>query len=565
MYIRNVELRDFRAFADEVGPFELGKNITCIAGHNGTGKTTLLAVLSNCAELNKSKGAHLNGRAFRGEYADVIKGDRNFDTSGDKVTVQFADAPESEHLSDGKLNYRATFQKRKVKEYEYREIEDTGQFEEVEEEYDIDRYRLIPVKTETRKTERKVSWPSYYLGLSRLFPLGESADHSEKNLDLSESLQKELAEAYRSILSMNHDVVSSQISRLDGVDRKRGVTIETESYGASGNSSGQDNLGQIILTMLSFEELKRNLGEEFQGGLVVIDEIEATLHPAAQVKLYDYLYRKAKEIGIQVVFTTHSLHLLNHVATKTHEKNPNIKLMYFSTARGNLEYFDNPSPERIENDLLNTMSTLRPSVEIPVITEDDAGRGFLRDIFESTKSEFSLKYSEGPIACTTIAQIAALFPASFGNSVIVFDPDVASGPNREFVQHNLWQAGIDMKLHGQEIDDKFSRPRAIFLPGEEPIEMLIWDHISSLPPNDKFYYWNEVDRVGITRRSLVDDVEMPEDYKTKLQECKSWMHSIPRNVQHLMHLRWIEDHQLEVNEFVEDFRREYERCMGRSS
>jgi len=50
---------------------------------------------------------------------------------------------------------------------------------------------------------------------------------------------------------------------------------------------------------------------------LLIDELDATLHPIAQNKLVDYLYEHAKKLKIQIVFTTHSLSMLEYISQKT--------------------------------------------------------------------------------------------------------------------------------------------------------------------------------------------------------------------------------------------------------
>ncbi|MBG1279471.1 AAA family ATPase [Lactococcus lactis] len=67
MWAKKIELHDFRAF-ENFFEMDLAKNITCISGHNGIGKSTILAVLNNCGELKKScysiKWLSFSGRIF---------------------------------------------------------------------------------------------------------------------------------------------------------------------------------------------------------------------------------------------------------------------------------------------------------------------------------------------------------------------------------------------------------------------------------------------------------------------------------------------------------------------
>ena len=52
MYISQLKIFNFRAFKGEY-TFKFGPNINCISGHNGIGKSTILALLSNCGELKR--------------------------------------------------------------------------------------------------------------------------------------------------------------------------------------------------------------------------------------------------------------------------------------------------------------------------------------------------------------------------------------------------------------------------------------------------------------------------------------------------------------------------------
>ena len=234
MWIDKIEIKDFRAFQKPLN-IELAKNITCISGHNGIGKSTILAALSNCGELKKNDGIHLNGTLFRGEFSDIIIGVKPFDTIGDKIKVGFKDKPKNELDNVAatyvdELEFRATFQK--------------------------ERYRLLPKEIPgIRETVSKLKWPTYYLGLSRLYPVGEGT--TAKTTALEKSISDELLLLHSNILNINY----SSNSNIDSINIKetgKGKSgVNTIDYPSTSNSSGQDNVGQILLTLLSFKKLKQ--------------------------------------------------------------------------------------------------------------------------------------------------------------------------------------------------------------------------------------------------------------------------------------------------------------------
>ena len=67
----------------------------------------------------------------------------------------------------------------------------------------VNRFRIIPKKTPNRNTEMKIEWPTLYLGLSRLYPIGESEEASTYDSQLSEEQKREFFSVHKDILSLN--------------------------------------------------------------------------------------------------------------------------------------------------------------------------------------------------------------------------------------------------------------------------------------------------------------------------------------------------------------------------
>lgn len=57
--------------------------------------------------------------------------------------------------------------------------------------------------------------------------------------------------------------------------------------------------------------------------LVLIDEVELSLHPIAQVKFYDFLERQAKEKELCIILSTHSSTLIKHAKNRIYLENIN--------------------------------------------------------------------------------------------------------------------------------------------------------------------------------------------------------------------------------------------------
>lgn len=135
---------------------------------------------------------------------------------------------------------------------------------------------MLPKVNENKKNASKIIWPSYYMGLSRLIPLGEY-DLTKSQSKISD-FQEEMLKIHMDILNEKLDNV--KFNNLDIGTNYPKATISSDKYGDAANSNGQDNLGQIIEAVFSFKKLKKNY-PDYIGGILAIDELDASLHPAA--------------------------------------------------------------------------------------------------------------------------------------------------------------------------------------------------------------------------------------------------------------------------------------------
>ena len=159
-----------------------------------------------------------------------------------------------------------------------------------------------------------VQLPVYYLSLSRLFPIGESGKTTPVTIDLSQEELEYCETQYYSILS---------IQQQPGIEPSVGIEKAGSSKTYSGinddihdiftNSAGEGNITRIILAILSFKRLKEQYPRDYKGGILLIDELDATLYPFSQKQLVNYLYQAASDYHIQIVFTTHSPIILKTV------------------------------------------------------------------------------------------------------------------------------------------------------------------------------------------------------------------------------------------------------------
>lgn len=452
-----LKLNDFRQFKNM--NILLGKNITVLAGRNSTGKSTILGVLANSGELKKKDGTTYSNRRFRAEFSEIFHGSKKYDASGSD-RIQFDIVDENDNIIDYR-KFRTAWQNEKGK----------------------DRFRVIPIKflDGGKKTEAKMQIPVSYLGLSRLFPIGEANEEKivKNKINFMDDKQKNwFIEQYKQILSLYDTVTDISNYSIGETDKKKGVGIETDKYDYLTNSSGQDNLGQILMAILSFKRLKLQR-EDWTGGLLLIDEIDATLHPAAQKRLIDLLIKEAKINNIQVVVTTHSSDLLKHICNKTahnsDSKNNNVELYYFTNGNRHLEMRRNPEYSTIENDLL-VESMLQNANKVKIYSEDAENRWFIKKLVPEYLPYVDIL--DVKIGCDQLLSLYTGDVSYFGNVLIVIDGDVADK---------------DLQTIPEQLRKRLNN--IIRLPGNVRPEEVIYNYVLSL--ESEHPYWENAVKVDM--------------------------------------------------------------------
>ncbi|MBU5369978.1 MULTISPECIES: ATP-dependent nuclease [Enterococcus] len=539
MWISSVEVHDFRAFQQGI-KIELSKNITCISGHNGIGKSTILAVLSNCGELKKDDATHINGSLFRGEFSDIIVGDREYDTTGEKAILTFEDIPNI----NAEINDRSIF----VKELRFRAL------------FQKDRYRLLPQKIiDIRETESKLKWPTYYLGLSRLYPVGEAKTNSRKTIPIK--IAEELVSLHKSILSL--DFGDNLQARSIGIQEitKLKTGFKSDQYSDTANSSGQDNVGQIILAVLSFKQLKEDQPDCYNGGILLIDELDATLHPAAQRKLFDYLYQQSVELNIQIVFTTHSLSLLEYItlARQKEKNNSKIKVSYLTRRSNGIHEKVNPSKEFFVNDLNDTYTGAIPkNNKVKVLTEDNIARWFIQELFDFKKYNPSIDMLDVNISWSHIINLMVSDIENFKNYITILDPDINKPENLSVLKKMI--TGFPLT-----IDEPLSN--ILILPGLSPdypnIEKMLWEYIKDIPDTHEFFDDPIISTHNWSKRlALRDgvDSELYAKFDSSLK-YKKWFNDNRYFIEILMKY-WVSDNDTAVTNFVSKFKSTFGKISG---
>lgn len=288
MIIQSINIEKFRAI--EKMELNIGRNITAIAGRNATLKTTLLGIIGQPFTISKQNTMYgaktIDGYNFKSQFKEKFK-----ISSKDKV---------GEHRWTLKL-YNKGY-------YPQSEITITSISRPTKR--NPNEIRFWNAKSRS-KGSGYVQIPAYYLSLSRLFPIGESKATNKAKMVLTNEESTLFLKYYREILSI-HNQSNSSVHMEKTIDSKVFVGVNDDIHDIYTNSAGESNIGRIILAILSFRRLKETY-KEYKGGILLIDEIDATLYGYSQKKLIEFLLKMSKEYRIQIIFTTHSPLILKQV------------------------------------------------------------------------------------------------------------------------------------------------------------------------------------------------------------------------------------------------------------
>ena len=194
------------------------------------------------------------------------------------------------------------------------------------------------VEKETKKNfnigdSGRIPIPTIFISLSRLFPMGETK-LKEKSINVNneiikEGIIKKYIEWYNRVLPLSIDINKYKVSNIKKVVNANGrIHVELKESDARTESVGEDNLGTIITALVDFFYLKEKQNNDYTGGILCIDEIDASLHPSAQIRLLELLDELSDELQLQILITTHSISILERIIKKQNRDIDDYKLVY---------------------------------------------------------------------------------------------------------------------------------------------------------------------------------------------------------------------------------------------
>jgi len=502
--IKRLHIEKFRLF--ENNDFVFGNRITAISGQNAVGKSTILGLIGNIVE---DRATNIFGKQYRTDFTEIFKASPDFDKTGDHKGVFYLN-PDSYEVF-----FRSTWQN------------------------DGTRFRIIPYRKNEngKRVDSKYPHPVIYLGLSRLYPIGETQNQLEEDdLRLSASEKTWFANAYLRTLAMA-DIITD-VSNLKTKEVKSNFTgISTSKYDAFCNSAGQDNLGQILLSLISFKRLKAT-NKKWNGGLFIIDELDATLHPVAQQNLVELLFKESKELNLQIIFTTHSLSTLEYICSKYEGKanfGEDYKIIFISKANDKIKIYHNPKFELIKNNLCLTLTQeVKQKKSLLVYSEDDDTRWFFKKLIRGYANK--VKLIKANLGCSDLEKLLKEDPEYFGNVLFLVDGDVNTSLPKFVKKKNV-----------------------LALPGNKRPENLLYDYLI----DSSCTFWTEMlEGKGMTKQYFITgngpNSNKYSHFEKERKKFSSWFFDHKNEIErYKMFEHWMKNNKEIVKQFKSEFIKKY--------
>lgn len=529
-----LKIDTFRQFRDITIPF--GDSVTLIAGQNGTSKSTLLGMLAQPFSFGVARGAtakkpdksrytenyhglglhefmDLTGKPFMYDCDDVFRLSKEFDF-GKKYQYE----TELSLPANAGTNLPNNCLLTKSRDRKDKDSKDR-----------ITGMRFVTGPGASHKPgEGNFPHPVIYLGLNRLWPLAVTKNCTFSGDALSDEDRKWYVEEYNKILCLDENDNSAKF--MDTTEKRKFITPESSNYDGESCSAGQDNLSQLLTAILSFRGLKKKLVDRYQGGMLLIDELDATLHAFAQDKLLGLLCEESNKLGLQIIATSHSLRLLEKAYHSKLKKD--VEILYLANSDGAIVRQEFSTYQEISDHLkVEATPPQKKPRKVSVVFEDDEGKCLFQQICGSKLRNYISSTNTNTFGAgylKNLADISKKLP-ELQNVIFVPDGDIAK----------TWT----------------NPPKNLLaLPGDKRPETLVYRHLFSMKDSDPF--WRKVGTT-YTRQFAVTSKGGTSRVKGDNKKwVKNWYnqqsHHWGRGNQKVFKL-WVYAHKTECLEFCKKF------------
>lgn len=458
----------------------LGSGVISIMGTNGTCKSSLLHIISNSYQAFEINSGYFNdskcitiikgiNQMVNPKIETLNKGDRKYNDPAPEYSGNYYQCTYSNGQT---LKFRKHNQK------------------------DSNRYRVIP-KYDSKTNEKLPYGLVIYLGLGRLNAYGEYQDDESiskinSKLVLPEKYQNELLETYKSFT--RYDINNMNYEKMGDLKKRGEFTTALKGRDSNTISAGEDNLMIILTALYSLKYFAESLKDDYKNlpGILLIDELDATLHPEYQAKLISLFNEICIDYkNLNIVFTTHSISVLQ-------ECNRNgSKIIYLTDNITKVDQMVEPNEFKIKAALENKLGRdYYSNRQIPILTEDKEARDFLTTIIDYFKT--TEPYST---QCSIALRYIKLVDSTFSSESL----------KKLFVESQIDRQNLQMI--GIVDGDKKPNPTysLIALPGKNPPEKIVFDTCLSLKmrqdePEVKALLTRLIDEHSCTIKYIEDNI-----------------------------------------------------------
>lgn len=438
-YIRSINIEHFRGLKNLTIP--IGKRITLLCGKNGTSKSSILGIAAQVFSFEKDYEKNtdlpyktITGGNFESVVSEHFRLSKKFDMPDSmQTTVSIYDGYTS---NNGELTLRLYDSK--------------------------DRAKPRPIVRGNTLSEgnssRNATHPVIYLSLKRLTPISQRTRYAEDSNDY-------ISENRRDFVAMSNRLLSkrSAVAVTATKGSIHSASAHGNNYDHDSVSAGEDNAGQILLAIFSFRKLKKEY-PDYKGGLLLIDEADAGLFPAAQRQLIKILTEECDDLDLQVIMTSHSPTMIEDVHNLSTLDNNNYQNIYLTDSYGPIKIFSNVTWPQIFADLhvqpILIDTNLLPQVNI-YFEDKEAFDLYAAIITDRTINKITNTLKDVALGCSEYLKLVKRkIPEFTSRSLIILDGDVESVSGFNSV---------------------------IKLPGQLPPDQLIFEFLYNLDPADP--YW----------------------------------------------------------------------------
>ena len=526
--INYLKIKHYRKLKDI--EIDLSKRINIISGTNGTCKSSVLYMVSNAFQEVKTTSAWLKNK-------DVIK---NIKGVNNGINLKI----ESLTRGDEKYNDPAQGERGSLFTCEY---EGGIKLEFRRHNTTSDEKNRFALKPYYKRgaNEKLPQMPVLYLGLSRLYAYGEySSDVAQIKKQLPVDYFEIIRELYKKFTGIT--IVNEQTQEMGNIKKRTSFLTDFDGIDSNTISSGEDNLLILLTALVSLRYYYENIDSQHQTeSILLVDEIDATLHPTFQNKLLDLMDEYTSKYKIKLICTSHSLSLLEYAFQKKHN------VIYLLDNITSVVQMEDADIYKIKMYLHNqSKEDIYISRSIPIFTEDAEARLFLRCIFDSFERN----------ARGTFLQVRSLF--HFVEANISGDALVNIFSDDKLLRSTMRSICI---VDGDKRAQHRLENYTIALPGDKSPEELVFEYANELYLNDDaFWLDSTITSLGFTkiyfRDNVLVDINKIEEKIEELKKNEDSTKGVKRDSNkkvfnkykrffEIVMRKWIADHEEKINYF----------------